>query len=40
MDNKFTQFVEMYKEDIMAFLEALKNFFVALFEKFKAEDAE
>ena len=40
MDNKFTQFVEMYKDEITALFEALKNFFIALYEKFNAEDAE
>lgn len=40
MDNKFFQFVEMYKEDITAFFEALKNFFVALFDKFNGEDTD
>ena len=41
MDNKFTQFVELYKDDIKDFVDAFVNFIKALFEKFGAnEDAE
>ena len=40
MDNKFFQFVEEYKDDILAFFEALKNFVQTVFGKIKGEDEE
>lgn len=40
MDNKFTAFVETYADDIKAFIEALKSFITALFEKFSAAEEE
>lgn len=40
MDNKFFQFVETYKDDIKAFVEALIDAIKALMGKLNAEDAE
>lgn len=40
MDNKFFQFVETYKDDIKAFVEALIEAIKALMGKLNAEDAE
>lgn len=40
MDNKFFQFVETYKDDIKAFIEALIDAIKALMGKLNAEDAE
>ena len=40
MDNKFFQFVETYKDEIKAFVEALIEAIKALMGKLNAEDAE
>lgn len=40
MDNKFFQFVEDYKDDIMAFFEALKGFIQAVLAKLSGEEGE
>lgn len=40
MNNDFFAFVETYKEDIIAFFEALKGFFEALFAKLSGDASE